>query len=472
MCPTNTNMQCWTCSNSSKYKCPKCCTKSCSLKCVNKHKDETGCDGLRDKVKFLSLTKFTDMDIVNDFRLMEEVNKQVDKCKRDKLKRSTRQGDEMMIAPRLQKHLQRLQTQARNRGCRVSILPPHFARRKNNTSTFDWKEKVIKWHVELKFININQTITLSAVSERIKLWRLISDYVEVRGTDDPDDPFQLYRSVSYGGLCLYLKAEGQPNRGEGGRRFYPLDIRRSLKYALKDTSIVEHPIIHVVFTQDECLYREAQDCLMIESSDKMATGTEAIISQSGIEAGAPSVGEVLSHADAMQADPEAYKKYFDFYLKYYTSKYAQEGANLNEQVVTPGPFTGLTTPQNTSENVNSNSNTYPNRLPQPSANPLSLPQYGSTSSFNKSSVSEYPNRSSNPKPSITPSSASVNHTQINFHRPMRRKSLDSSQLTVVKNQEVNKNNMVSAKLIQQELKNDNALTSSLGLVAYADSDSE
>jgi len=109
---------------------------------VRRHKEEAGCDGLRDKAKFKPLSQFTDMDIVNDYRLMEEVTKQVDKCKRDKIKRSTRQGNEMMVAPRLQKHLQRLQSQARSRTCRLRILPPHFIRRKNNSSMYDFREKV------------------------------------------------------------------------------------------------------------------------------------------------------------------------------------------------------------------------------------------------------------------------------------------------------------------------------------------
>ena len=33
------------CTNSYKYKCPKCLILSCSLQCVNKHKDKSGCDG-------------------------------------------------------------------------------------------------------------------------------------------------------------------------------------------------------------------------------------------------------------------------------------------------------------------------------------------------------------------------------------------------------------------------------------------
>ena len=78
MCPTP-GPQCWGCENSSKYRCPKCEVRSCSLGCVQRHKAEAGCDGVRDRVKYLPVSKFTDLDVVSDFRLLEEVSQQVDK---------------------------------------------------------------------------------------------------------------------------------------------------------------------------------------------------------------------------------------------------------------------------------------------------------------------------------------------------------------------------------------------------------
>ena len=48
----------------------------------------------------------------------------------------------MTVAPRLPKRLQRLQRQARLRNCSLKILPPHFSRRKENTSCYDIKDRV------------------------------------------------------------------------------------------------------------------------------------------------------------------------------------------------------------------------------------------------------------------------------------------------------------------------------------------
>merc|ERR1719384_2641347 len=98
---------------------------------------------------------------------------------------------------------------------------------------------------------------------------LISDFVEFRSPDDPSDPFQMYRSVSYGGLSLYLKSESAPGHLTS-RRFYPLDMRRSLKTNLQDTVIVEHPIIYVVFKADEHLFRDEADDIHVEVKEKVA----------------------------------------------------------------------------------------------------------------------------------------------------------------------------------------------------------
>ena len=78
MCPTGP-AQCWGCSSASKYKCPRCEMRSCSLACVQRHKVEADCDGVRDRLKYLPLNNFSDMDVVSDFRLLEQVTQQVDR---------------------------------------------------------------------------------------------------------------------------------------------------------------------------------------------------------------------------------------------------------------------------------------------------------------------------------------------------------------------------------------------------------
>ncbi|TYJ10891.1 hypothetical protein E1A91_A11G239100v1 [Gossypium mustelinum] len=44
----------------SKYKCPGCCLRTCSLPCVNAHKQRTGCTGKRNITSFVPLSRFDD----------------------------------------------------------------------------------------------------------------------------------------------------------------------------------------------------------------------------------------------------------------------------------------------------------------------------------------------------------------------------------------------------------------------------
>ena len=166
-----------------------------------------------------------------------------------------------------------------------------------------------------------RTLSLEAVSEKTKVWRLLEEVVE---GGQGGEPFLHYTAVGYGGLSLFLKAEGEPGRGELPRRFYPLDMKRSLKTNLKDRAVVEHPIIHVVFKSEEMNYREEQDLCLEEppEQEEQRPGQQ----EPGSCQEAVTVGDVMSDTEAMAADPEAYKQYFDFYLKYYSTKYKVQGA--------------------------------------------------------------------------------------------------------------------------------------------------
>ena len=307
----------------------RCEIRSCSLACVKEHKKSKGCDGKRDKVKFKRRDEMDDMDLVSDFRLLEEVGRGLDQCRRDKIKRSTRQGTEVMRAPRLPRQLMRLQQEARSRGIKLQILPPHFVRRKENSTVFKAKIRQIFWKVELVFPHCQagqRSVNLPMVSERTKLWRLVEEQVE-GGEKEEEDDFILYKSLSYGGLSFYLKAEGMTGRNEKSRRFYPLDLKRSLKTNLQGAMIVEHPVIHVVSKAEEMNYREEQEEVEEESSSKIGSINDADVETGGDCRQDPELGrgDILSAPDAMALDPEGYKRHFDFYLKYYSTKMRLQG---------------------------------------------------------------------------------------------------------------------------------------------------
>ena len=49
----------------SKYRCPGCDKRTCSLPCSRKHKEDSGCSGKRDRLKYVSLEEFDDRTLLS-----------------------------------------------------------------------------------------------------------------------------------------------------------------------------------------------------------------------------------------------------------------------------------------------------------------------------------------------------------------------------------------------------------------------
>ncbi len=77
------SLKCEVCEkNPHKYKCPRCCYKTCSLECCNKHKETMKCSGQRDKTKFLNKEEFNEIVLFNDYRFLEESSNIIDAAQR------------------------------------------------------------------------------------------------------------------------------------------------------------------------------------------------------------------------------------------------------------------------------------------------------------------------------------------------------------------------------------------------------
>ncbi|XP_050092866.1 box C/D snoRNA protein 1 isoform X2 [Anopheles aquasalis] len=84
--------------NPAKYKCPRCEVRTCCLPCLNLHKRELKCNGIRDRTRYIPLVKMTKMDIMNDYYFLEECTRFVEDQKRDNKKRFTT-GERVYQAP-------------------------------------------------------------------------------------------------------------------------------------------------------------------------------------------------------------------------------------------------------------------------------------------------------------------------------------------------------------------------------------
>jgi hypothetical protein len=51
--------------DSTKYKCPGCQARTCSLACCEKHKQDSGCSGRRDRLAYVKLKEFDDKALMS-----------------------------------------------------------------------------------------------------------------------------------------------------------------------------------------------------------------------------------------------------------------------------------------------------------------------------------------------------------------------------------------------------------------------
>ncbi|XP_043254229.1 box C/D snoRNA protein 1 [Colletes gigas] len=261
-----------------KYTCPKCEVRTCCLQCVNIHKKELTCDGIRDKTKFVPLKSFTDLDVLSDYRLLEEVGRSVDQLKRDPLKRCTRQN----ILPM---HLSKLKSAAFKKGINLEFMPQNFSRHKNNTTFLNWKTNELYWRVEWIFPQAEQIKwTTERALDTTRLSALIEEILDpVKSLENKhgieelnlrmhlNDRLQFYQAASLSGIKVLLKAE-KIKKSES--KFYELDITLTLKENLENKTIIEFPTIYIVLKDHLDMYEvvDTDNEDMEESESKFNNG--------------------------------------------------------------------------------------------------------------------------------------------------------------------------------------------------------
>lgn len=59
----------------SKYSCPACATRTCSLECSKAHKASSGCSGKRRRTKFVDMGDFDDRKLLSDCGFLEDAGR-------------------------------------------------------------------------------------------------------------------------------------------------------------------------------------------------------------------------------------------------------------------------------------------------------------------------------------------------------------------------------------------------------------
>ncbi|XP_077287580.1 box C/D snoRNA protein 1 [Arctopsyche grandis] len=222
----------------SRYTCPKCGVKTCRLKCVNVHKKELECDGIRDKTKFVYTQKFTNLDLLSDYKLLEESSRFVYSKQKNADARFTSFNKELPL------HLYRLKCAARKRGTILFYLLENFSRHRANTTRLNYKLGKIFWRIEWIFLNAHPNSVKYSddkCDESSKLGTIMSKYFDPKC--DAKESLCYYHSAGFIGSRVLLQAERIKS---SNKKYHELDVRLSLKENLAGKCIIEFPIIYVM----------------------------------------------------------------------------------------------------------------------------------------------------------------------------------------------------------------------------------
>ncbi|XP_029416147.1 box C/D snoRNA protein 1 isoform X2 [Nannospalax galili] len=226
--------RCETCgTEEAKYRCPRCMRYSCSLPCVKKHKAELTCNGIRDKTAYVSIQQFTEMNLLSDYRFLEDVARTADHISRDtSLKR-----------PTSNKHMYFMKNRARKQGINLKLLPNGFTKRKENSTYFDKRKQQFFWHVKLQFPQSQAEYIEKRVPDDKTVNEILKPYID----PEQSDPVIRQRLKVYvrsqTGIQILMKAE---NMQQNFIRYHELDPCKSLLDNLRSKVIIEYPTLHVV----------------------------------------------------------------------------------------------------------------------------------------------------------------------------------------------------------------------------------
>ncbi|XP_004603687.2 box C/D snoRNA protein 1 [Sorex araneus] len=229
--------RCETCgTEEAKYRCPRCMRYSCSLPCVKKHKAELTCNGIRDKTAYVSIQQFTEMNLLSDYRFLEDVARTADHISRDVF----------LKKPISNKHMYFLKNRARKQGINLKLLPNGFTKRKENSTFFDKKKQQFCWHLKLQFPQSQAVYIEKRVPDDKTINEILRPYID----PEKSDPVIRQRLKAYirsqTGVQILMKVEYMQ---QNLVRYYELDPYKSLLDNLRNKVIIEYPTLHVVLKE-------------------------------------------------------------------------------------------------------------------------------------------------------------------------------------------------------------------------------
>ncbi|CAF3968327.1 unnamed protein product [Adineta steineri] len=245
--------------NPIKYTCPRCLIHTCSLPCCLLHKRTLDCNGQRDKTSFKQLNTMNDLDLLSDYRFLEEVNRQIETSKRDEMTNKMKSFNEPTRFQKL------IQTKLKILGSiQILYLPKFSTRHKQNHMWYDRKLDEVFWHIECRFFTdsfYTWTITRLPTKETT-LANLLVKFHEHCNEKKDSISLNLKNFSNEQEICVYIENFGQKRKQFGK---YEKRSFNTMIDLFRERIIIEYPILYISLINDENNMKEN----LLEKKNKM-----------------------------------------------------------------------------------------------------------------------------------------------------------------------------------------------------------
>ncbi|XP_066481321.1 box C/D snoRNA protein 1 isoform X2 [Tiliqua scincoides] len=207
---------------------------SCSLTCVKQHKTAFSCNGIREKTAFVSINEFSDLNLLSDYRFLEDAGRMADIAARD----------DTSHKPKTNKFINFLKNRARRHNIHLQTLPIGFTKRRENSTYFHNKEQKFYWHLKLIFPHSHAEFTEKRVPDDKPLCNILKSYIDPQESDPVIcQRLKIYTMSPQSDIQILMKVENRPHNSI---RYEALDASRGLLDNLRGKMIIEYPSLHVV----------------------------------------------------------------------------------------------------------------------------------------------------------------------------------------------------------------------------------
>ncbi|EMR11175.1 hypothetical protein PNEG_00769 [Pneumocystis murina B123] len=242
--------ECSICLNGiSKYRCPKCEIKICSMSCSRQHKMIKSCSGMFNPASFLNKKELlTIQSLDRDYNFLSNIESCLDRCVRNRMNLPSKN-----YALRLKKTIER-------NGIHYFISPRGMSRASQNKTFWDQKKKKLFWTIE--WIYIKNGSKISKIEHKIPsdedIMKAYKNFIHKRNIKellDIDDQIVEF---------MIKKANSPANNPI----FETIDKNKPLLESFKGMTILEFPTIYITINEDKnvtsMIQEEVKEKIQIE----------------------------------------------------------------------------------------------------------------------------------------------------------------------------------------------------------------